>query len=141
MGNTSAIASTTATFAAQNKQSSQTTAAAGFDAALTIATSNAETTDFVTKLIDNIMNSMSAKHSKATSDATTSDTQFSSSFTSIFGTDGPLPDFISAVTKTMHLTPAQSKALQEIAVNNKDITNTPANVQKIAAELKQAGIG
>ncbi len=64
----------------------------------------------------------------------------SSAFEATFGSSGPLPDFIDAMTKKLGLTAQQNLAFQTIAVNNKDITKTPENVQKIAAELRQAGI-
>lgn len=66
---------------------------------------------------------------------------FTADFASTFGTSGPLPTFITLATAKLHLTPTQNKALQDIAVENKDIVKTPDSVQKIAMELQQAGIG
>lgn len=66
---------------------------------------------------------------------------FSSAFQSVFGTDGPLFEFIDVTTKRLGLSAEKNLALQTIAINNKDIVKTPESVQKIAAELKAAGIG
>ncbi len=65
---------------------------------------------------------------------------FTSSFTDVFGDSGPLINFINDVTRKLGLNADQNRALQQIAVNNKDATRSPESIAKIAAELRQAGI-
>ncbi|MDX2112535.1 MAG: hypothetical protein SFW63_02195 [Alphaproteobacteria bacterium] len=65
---------------------------------------------------------------------------FTSSFTDVFGDSGPLINFINDVTRKLWLNADQNRALQQIAVNNKDATRSPESIAKIAAELRQAGI-
>lgn len=79
--------------------------------------------------------------SRGSSPSAPASSGFTSEFEAVFGSTGPLPDFINRVTASLKLSPEQNLALQNIAVRNKDITKTPENVQKIAAELKAAGIG
>jgi|GEM_PF-4337404 len=62
-------------------------------------------------------------------------------FTSTFGTSGPLINFINRITATLGLSAEQNKALQAISVSNKDTDGSPASVQKIGQQLKEAGIG
>jgi hypothetical protein len=66
---------------------------------------------------------------------------FSDLFESTFGTGGPLPNFITLMSAKLHLTKEQNQAFQDIAIKNKDATQSEENVQKIALELKEAGIG
>lgn len=66
---------------------------------------------------------------------------FTSEFESTFGLSGPLPAFITAMTAKLGLNATQNQAFQHIAVENKDIVSTPDNIQKVAMELQQAGIG
>lgn len=54
---------------------------------------------------------------------------------------GPLPAFLAQVDVAYHLNATQSQALRDIAVQFKDVTKTPDNIQKIADALTQAGIG
>ncbi len=65
---------------------------------------------------------------------------FSSEFASTFGLSGPLPEFISMISKKLNLSAEQNRALQDIAVANKDATRSQESVQKIAVALQQAGI-
>jgi len=53
---------------------------------------------------------------------------------------GPLPAFLAQVDIQMGLDSTQRQALQNIANENMDATDTPATVQKIALELQQANI-
>lgn len=69
------------------------------------------------------------------------DFPFSSAFTSTFGISGPLPTFIAATSANLKLNAAQQLALQNIAINNKDIVKSPESIQKISKELQAAGIG
>lgn len=65
---------------------------------------------------------------------------FSPEFASTFGMKGPLIDYINAITAQLKLSKEQNQAFQQIAVNNKDATQSEEWVQKIAGELKEAGI-
>ena len=53
---------------------------------------------------------------------------------------GPLPAFLAQVDTRMNLNPTQQQALQSIAAQNMDATDTPDTVQQIALELQQANI-
>jgi hypothetical protein len=67
---------------------------------------------------------------------------FSSAFDATFGgMGGPLYDFINETTARLGLSAEKNLALQNIAINNKDIVKTPDSVTKLAAELREAGIG
>ena len=65
---------------------------------------------------------------------------FTSGFQSVFGNSGPLIDFINATTSRLGLSAEKNLALQNIAINNQDATRTRESIDKIAAELKAAGI-
>lgn len=65
---------------------------------------------------------------------------FTSDFQSVFGSSGPLIDFINATTANLGLSQEKNLALQNIAINNQDATRTRGSIDKIAAELKAAGI-
>lgn len=65
---------------------------------------------------------------------------FSSAFESTFGLSGPLPSFITMITSKLGLNAQQNLALQAISVNNKDATKSQESIQKIAQELRAAGI-
>jgi hypothetical protein len=96
---------------------------------------NSSFMEFSSSLLDLIVGFQSPDSTAAV------DFPFSSNFTSTFGTSGPLPTFIAATVANLKLSPSQQLALQDIAVQNKDITKTTANVQKVAIELQAAGIG
>lgn len=97
---------------------------------------------FVESLLEHMTNSLNDRLGVNPQDPITLRTfNFTDAFDFTFGTRGPLPDFIRRVTKELGLSTVQNQALQTIAVQNKDITKTPENIQKIAAELQQAGIG
>jgi hypothetical protein len=94
---------------------------------------------FIDALFENIQNSR-MKAFNANSANFAPQFSFSSSFVSTFGLSGPLPNFITLMTAKLKLSATQNLALQDIAIANKDIVKTPESVQKIAAELKEAGI-
>jgi hypothetical protein len=96
---------------------------------------------FVNHLIANIRLSLDKQLSNAPAPAIESTYGFTAEFDAVFGTTGPLPDFINMVTKKLGLSAEQNRAMQEISIRNKDITKTPDNVAKIAKELEEAGIG
>ena len=65
---------------------------------------------------------------------------FSPAFTSVFDSSGPLIDFINQTTASLGLSAEQNLALQNIAINNQDATRSKESIDKIAQELRQAGI-
>jgi hypothetical protein len=96
---------------------------------------------FIEELLENIALSLNNHSGAITPQALPSKGfGFTAAFESAFGIGGPLPAFINKVTAERHLNEAQNLALQNIAIRNKDVTKTPESVQKIAMELKQAGI-
>ena len=125
-----------------NKQGNQATGSSAFDASLTNADSQANAKELADAFIQNIMRSLDNILNNVTKQksSTVNAFPFSGDFEATFGTSGPLLDFINITTSKLNLTAKQNLALQDIAVRNKDITATPANIQKIANELKQAGI-
>ena len=119
----------------QNQSKQIKASSADFDALLFNSDSSLS---FMNDFVDNIISSQSTD-----SDATLPESgkfPLSSAFTSTFGTGGPLPAWINMVTAKLKLNSSQNQAIQQIAVNNKDATRTPTSIQKIAAELKAAGI-
>lgn len=151
---TSFIPSSSANLDLRHKQQNHIAGTSDFDALLSSASSklgmNASQAadylsvcynEFAGDFIGNITSSLNYDVSSITSQDLFSNTfPFSEGFNATFGTKGPLIDFINMITSNLQLTSAQNQALQEIAVRNKDITYTPANVQQIAQELQQAGI-
>lgn len=124
----------------------------GFDALLdSIGTSKrASDRDDIAKdplgsLIDSLLNNLTTARSNDNTAKNASlfpaKYALTDSFTSTFGSDGPLIDFINEVTSKLGLSATQNASLQQIAVNNKDATRSSESVRKIAGELKQAGIG
>lgn len=65
---------------------------------------------------------------------------FTSDFQSVFGSSGPLIDFINATTANLGLSKEKNLSLQQIAINNQDATRSRESIDKIAAELSAAGI-
>lgn len=124
----------------QGKQEHSVAGNSPFDLVLANANSYADLKDLASSFIDHIIRSLDSTlaHSDATS---TPVFPFSSEFQAVFGTSGPLLDFINITTSRLNLNADQNLALQMIAVNNKDTTATPEDIQKIAGELRQAGIG
>lgn len=127
----------------RDKQGSSADGYSLFDATLTNAYSQANMKEMASAFIrnmvlslDNILNNLTNPDASITPAF-----PFSGEFEATFGKSGPLLDFINATTTRLNLNAGQNQALQTIAIRNKDITYTPANVQKIADELKQAGIG
>jgi hypothetical protein len=108
-------------------------AAPGFDSLLNNSSNNVE---FASDFINNIISSISGNGA----DNDNSLFGFTPSFEATFGTSGPLPNFIKVISGKLKLSPTQIQAFQDIAVNNKDATKAPESVQKIARELKAAGI-
>lgn len=127
----------------RSKQGSPAAGSSPFDAILTDAHSQANIKEVASTFIENIIRSLDNTLNNLTNPGTsaTPTFPFSGEFEAVFGTSGPLLDFINTTTTKLNLSAEKNLALQTIAINNKDITYTPANVQKIAAELKQAGIG
>ena len=126
---------------AQNTTKTQDAGVASFDDLMAQATVKANASVGVAgQFLDSLTRAVQGK-SGASQASSSSVFPFSDTFESVFGTSGPLIDFINITTTRLHLSAEQHQALQNIAINNKDITNTPANVQKIVAELKEAGIG
>lgn len=120
---------------------SQAKAAGGFGAMLSSASDRIDAQDLASSFIASLLSSLDAVVNAALAKNTTRNAfPFSGEFQSTFGDSGPLIDFINATTQRLGLSASQNQSLQAIAVRNKDITNTPADVEKIAAELKQAGI-
>lgn len=92
-------------------------------------------------LVDYIMAALeSSNGARSADDAASAVFGFTASFTATFGDTGPLIDYINYITVRLNLTEGQNRAIQDICVRHKDITKTPANVAKIAAELERAGI-
>ena len=124
-------------------------AAAGFDALLASATQKVELTTANSKQLFDVagllLDSISASRtSPSAADilglATEGGFAFSSAFEHTFGLTGPLPNYIARITKELELSKEQNLALQNIAIDNKDITKTDENVAKIARQLEEAGI-
>lgn len=101
---------------------------------------NSGSNSFAMSFIDNISNSLNNLGSALFPQSANALFPLTSAFTSTFGSAGPLPSFINLMSAKLHLSVAQNQAFQDIAVRNKDVTNTRENVQKIALELKKAGI-
>jgi len=121
------------------KQQNRIAAAAKFDAMLFSSESNHQ---FADDFLGNIMDAVNIDISSIMSQALPPGAfPFTADFTSTFGTSGPLPAFINLMSSKLGLNAAQNQAFQQIAVNNKDATRTPESIDKIAAELKAAGIG
>jgi hypothetical protein len=129
----------------RNKQQNQADAPSGFDALLAsigAGSQNAGGSRAVGNMLPSANNtSLLGSLSGLLSPDIGNAFDFTSDFESTFGTSGPLPTFIAMMSAKLNLTAEQNKAFQDIAVNNKDIVKTPDSVQKIADELKQAGIG
>jgi len=112
-----------------------------FDALLFDADVSLNAKKFAGTLVEKITQSMNQSLDAVFSKSATKNAfPFSSAFEDTFGSTGPLIDFINEVTSKLGLSAQQNQALQDIAVRHKDTTRAPADVQKIAAELKQAGI-
>ena len=147
----SAAISSSTTQATQTAQKQcKDSQATSFDALLSIFSSDSNSTSQSSSAsnasgsqgqagsLDSIFSVLLSENSAASS---TDSSSFSSDFQSSFGNSGPLVDFMNMITKQLHLTASQNQALQHIAVENKDATQSGASVQTIAAELTTAGIG
>ena len=117
-------------------------ASSSFDALFADASLRANSKDLAGDFIQNIMRSLENTLNNARKQNSSSENMFSFSteFEGVFGSSGPLLDFINLTTSRLKLNAQQNMALQNIAIHNKDVTSTPANIQKIAQELRQAGI-
>lgn len=138
-------------FAAETTKPNKASADSGFDALLASIGTNSKSNaasdilglgfgfnELAEALIDNMLRSLeSAVSSKSPAAAF----RFTPSFLSTFGATGPLPDYIARMSGELQLNSTQKIAFQDIAVKNKDATKTPETIQKIAEELRQAGIG
>lgn len=104
---------------------------------------DAQKSDLLLRLIDELFDKIRATLDKKSETAAQGNYTFSftSEFQSVFGTDGPLFNFIEATTAQLGLSAEKNLALQNIAINNKDTDRSPESVAKIAGELKAAGIG
>ena len=99
--------------------------------------------DPLREFIDALFDHITGAHRKDGKDdvAGLGDTySFTSDFQSVFGSSGPLIDFINATTASLGLSQEKNLALQNIAINNQNATRTRESIDKIAAELKAAGI-
>jgi len=90
--------------------------------------------------VENSIGNTGSNTAQASGTTNTTDANSSSLAASAIGASGPLPTFLAQVDSQMGLNATQQQALQGIAVENMNATNTPGTVNTIAQELQQAGI-